>query len=192
MLLCAFLGCQTAPGTEQTTGEPVEDRSPEGLFDSHCTSCHADGAPTEQTPEIRNPVRPWASYVIRNGHDSAVFEASMPAFGDDLLSDAEVDSLIDLLRAAPRPANGAGLYDRMCFNCHGENGAGGRINESISGDDIGEIEEAVRDGHRSNNPADAEYMPAFGDDDLTDDELGLIADFLGAGAGEEEEESDDD
>lgn len=168
-----------------TSGEP---------YSVQCAACHGDnGEGLADAPQIQNPIDAYARFVVRNGHDVMGFDQEMPAFSVDVVSDADLDGIIVFLQSAPKPTTGAGLYDRMCLNCHGGVGdGGGRVDEDVFGEDASDVEEVVREGHHASRVSDREYMPAFSETDLTDAEVALLATFLGGGAEEEEDDEEED
>lgn len=189
-LLSAVLlgGCLAGPPGP----DPIDPKNPEDpeevqeqgelLFVQHCSECHGEaGEGSERAFQIQNPVVNYATFVIRNGRDSFTFEDDMPAFPPEELSDDEMNSIIFFLRQAPKPTDGAGLFARFCANCHGENAIDGIIQEDIveeAKEKPEDVFETVREGEGESAAQRFEYMPPFSEEDLTDEEVNLIIDFL--------------
>ncbi|NVB79363.1 MAG: c-type cytochrome [Kofleriaceae bacterium] len=161
-------------------GSGGEEVSGEELFRENCAMCHgADGGGSMDGPQILSPVKPFATYTVRTGRDKQMgFRDAMPAFGDDVLSDAELSRVLDFLAAAPKPSTGEGLYVRFCGNCHGANAQGGRVGQDVT-HELDEVSEKVREGHGGTNyGARTKYMPSWTSAELTDAEVDLIAAYL--------------
>lgn len=171
----------TACGTEYTgteTGSPdATTQASADLYADNCGRCHgAGGDGSSDAPQIRNPVRAYATYVVTNGRaDQMGFGAAMPAID---VSGADLTAIFDYLDRAPRPTDGKGLYLRFCGNCHGADAKGGRVGESIAGggDDVSE---KVRGGHGGTSYGSrTKYMPAWSTADLSNAEVTLISGYL--------------
>jgi mono/diheme cytochrome c family protein len=168
----------TACGTDSVAPDPTQ---PPAIYLAMCASCHGDtGAGTELGPQIQEPVRGYATYVIRNGRGRELgFVDPMAAFDTAALSDDDLSSILTFLNAQPRPTDGAGLYTRFCGNCHGANAQGGRVGKDITreGD---ELVEAVREGHHAGDYGDrTEYMPAWSTGELSSREVAAIEAYIG-------------
>jgi mono/diheme cytochrome c family protein len=103
----------------------------------------------------------------------------MPPFVATDLPDDELALILDFLEAQPKPTDGEGLYQRFCLNCHGAAGNDGRVFENIGGAPSFEVNDMARGGHHSTSVSDSEFMPAFSTTLITDDELALIAAYVG-------------
>jgi mono/diheme cytochrome c family protein len=180
------VGCGGAPASEgEGEGDEGEGEGEGEITGAHeyevqCQICHGEnGAATDIAPVIANTHADYATYVVRNGHDVmdfAGFGQSMPPFTTTDLSDDDLALILEFLTTQPLPSDGAGLYARLCINCHGSNGHNGRIFENIAGSD--EVSARVRAGHQANNVASGEYMPAFTTAQLSDAQLALLADYV--------------
>lgn len=165
-----------APGSGGASGE-----NGEALFASLCAPCH--GAAAEGTAlgnELRHPVRPYAEWVVRNGRPGEEFDDSaMVAVGPDVLSDAELQKIFDYLDSFRQPADGEGLFLDYCRNCHGSDARGGVVHKDISDKDFNDALEKVRQGSGGQNyGARTRYMPAFGADVLSDEEVRAITEHI--------------
>ena len=155
---------------------PVIDGAAE--FRNACAMCHGDdGAGTTKAPQILDPVKAYASYVVRHGRGAEMgFADGMAAFDPTMLPDAKLTAIIDWLAAAPKPADGGGLYTRFCANCHGANSRGGRTGKSIRNETSFSI---VRTGHGGTSfGSRTSYMPAFDRAAITDAELVAIRSYI--------------
>lgn len=159
------------------TGAPLTG---EGLFLQLCAACHgADAMGTDLAYELRHPHREHATWVVRNGRPGDEFENSVMApFSPEALSDAELELIFDFLDAFPQPDTPEGLYLDYCRNCHGPDARGGVVGVDIVDQELGDIEEKVRDGEGDNPGARTSYMPARGSDVLSDAEVEAIAGFI--------------
>jgi mono/diheme cytochrome c family protein len=189
LLGLAVAGC----GTDER-GELPDYRAEQGreLFADNCARCHgATGDGAVDGPQLRNPVRGYATYVIRTGRiDEMGFGQDMPSFDEDVLPDLEPIFL--WLERPPHPTDGATLYTRYCANCHGADALGGRVGEDIAGeaDDVGE---KVREGHGGTHYADrTEYMPRWTSSELSNADVAAIESYLGGMSTGGDHDGDDD
>ena len=151
------------------------------LYEDMCAVCHGEDAlGTAAGYELRHPVREHSTWVLRNGRPGLEFENSaMVAFDTDVVPDELLEEVWDYLDAFPQPETGEGLYHDYCGNCHGPEADGGSVDQDVTHADRDEIWETVRDGkHTSELGERHEYMPAFDETVLTDDEIDLIVDFV--------------
>jgi hypothetical protein len=73
------------------------------------------------------------------------------------------------------------LYKDFCGNCHGPTTpSGGSVPISIQNKTRAEVTMKVRMGEGTDQSMRNLYMPAHSTGELTDAELGLIMDFIGA------------
>lgn len=64
------------------------------LFHKHCNSCHPDGTAGLGAPIVTTPIPGFAiRFQIRNGL------GKMPAFSEKVISDGEVDKIIEYIQA---------------------------------------------------------------------------------------------
>lgn len=174
--LCSLLA---ACGIDRAPAEPIE-APPGEAFLANCASCHGEGGEgTGAAPQIQNPVRGYATYVIRNGRGREMgYVDAMTAFDRAILDDAALTEILDMLASAPKPTTGDGLYTRFCGNCHGASAQGGRVGKDITREHD-ELAEAVREGHHTGAYGDrTEYMPAWSRTEISDAELALIGGYL--------------
>lgn len=151
-------------------------------------------------PEIRHPHPDVAAYLVRNGDDNTTMNAAgalvghpgtMPAFTTAMVTDEVLGEILAWLDQYPQPTTGDALFADYCAFCHGT--TGGTDVDYVSAyhnlpfltsgatDTLPEFIAYVRAGHvvddmgASVPPSERrEYMPPFGPDMLTDEELTLI------------------
>ncbi len=148
------------------------------LFAAMCAPCHGEtGAGSELGPEIQHPVREFAEWVVRNGYSGA-FDAPMPNYAPEVLSDDDLSSIIDYLRELPVPTTEQGLYLDYCANCHGSDARGGPSGKEIAGKS--ELAEVVRQGKGGSNfGARHLYMPSWGASELDASTVTALERFVG-------------
>jgi len=199
LAIALFGACGNDTGMGDDVETPPEETDGAKLFAENCANCH--GPSGEGTladgPQIQNPVRAFATYVIRNGRGKEMgFAQEMEPLAAADLSDAQLKSILDFLSAAPHPTTGQSLYLRFCGNCHGADAHGGRVEEGVASGESDEIDEKVREGHGGTNYASrTKYMPAWSSAELTKIEVDLIKAYLGAlppGPGDDDDDDDDD
>ncbi len=176
------------------TDEPPPPLDWRTTFTTVCASCHgAEAEGTAAAPQIRRPVAGFAEWVIRNGREPTGFPAAMPSFSAEVLPESALDGLIEWLRSFPKPADGEGLYEMYCRNCHGAGGDGGRVGVRIT-DELDDVHEQVREGEGGDRYGDqGEYMPAWSRDELTDADLDRIVEYLGdQPGGDDDDRADED
>ncbi len=146
------------------------------VYELRCASCHGDeGQGTERAFQLRYRADEYSKYVVRHGRTSSLFESDMPAYDD--ISEEQLDEMFDWLGSFPNPDSGDALYARYCANCHGDDGQGGPTGKDIASD--GDSTEKIRGGENLNNPGDRrEYMPRWNNEALTDQEVGIIEDYV--------------
>ncbi len=173
-----------APSPDKAT-PPTEDPSARGakVYAAQCASCHGPAAEgTALAFGIRTPPAGLARWVIRNGRKGGGFAAAMPAYGADVLPDADLDALLGWLQSFDKPKTGEGLFRQLCSNCHGTDGSGGVVGENVAREAQHEPDEVlrrVRKGHGGQNYAKRKaYMPAFSKQQLSDAEVGSIVSWL--------------
>jgi mono/diheme cytochrome c family protein len=157
---------------------------------STCSTCHgANAEGTVIAPEIRHTPATYAKWVVRNGQKFMGMATSMVAFPATsadptkmpAISDADLDAVVNWLATMPKPTTGPSLYKDFCGNCHGPmNPTGGNIPISIQGELITEVNQKVRMGEGSDPSMRNLYMPPHTATELTDAELGLIEQYIGA------------
>ncbi|MCW8843270.1 MAG: cytochrome-c oxidase, cbb3-type subunit III [Rhodobacteraceae bacterium] len=116
------------------------------VFKTWCAQCHGSGAAgAEGYPNLLDNDWLWGgdieaihttiSHGIRNEDDDDARFSEMPAFGDDYLSEEEIDSVVNYVMTlsgqAPNDASlvsaGAEIFDAECSACHAEDGTGDRM-----------------------------------------------------------------
>lgn len=158
------------------------DRDGEEVYMLLCASCHgADAQGTMLAYELRHPVRPYATWVVRNGRTGNELAPSvMAAYPSSVVSDVELERVFDFLDAFPRAEGGEALYLDHCRNCHGIDAAGGEVEKDIRPNPFHDALEKVRQGEGgSGYGARLLFMPALDAAALSDDELQQIVDFIG-------------
>lgn len=167
----------------------VGDSGPSGfegtgaeVFASVCATCHGPtGEGTARAYELRHPVREYSTFVVRNGRPGLEFPMSqMSAYDTSLLSDLQLEEILDFLSDMPQPTTGEGLYLDYCANCHGADALGGVVGQDLDEKTFTDILTQVREGDGDNNYALRDmYMPSWTNAELSDAEVQLISDYLG-------------
>lgn len=150
-----------------------------------CGTCHGMNAQGTDglAPEIRHTPAAFFKGVVRAGrkdHTGAI--TGMAAFPATSISDADLDAVSAWVLALPKPTTGEALYHSMCGNCHGPKMAtGGGSPIKIQGATVANVDKFVRMGGTGTDVNDRKtYMPAYDTTLLTDAELTLIKQFIGA------------
>ncbi len=170
------------PDADANTTGGTDDDMPTStgaeLFATLCAPCHGEaGAGSELGPEVQHPVREFAAWVVRNGYSGA-FDAPMPNYAPEVLSDDDLSSIIDYLRELPAPTTEEGLYLDYCANCHGSDARGGPSGKEIAGKS--ELAEVVRQGKGGSNfGARHLYMPSWGASELDASTVTALERFVG-------------
>ncbi len=145
------------------------------VFATTCAGCHgAAGEGHNRGPQIQSPVVGYATYKTRHGVGRTGYPDPMPSYGTHEVSDAHLTEMLTWLRRFPKPADGRGLYDRFCNNCHGERGPG---------EDLGEWMEVIREGEAGSNYGSGGYMPRWSRNEITDAEIRLMYEAVQGGGG---------
>ncbi|HYJ07459.1 MAG TPA: c-type cytochrome [Polyangiaceae bacterium] len=147
-------------------------------YTKNCINCHANAGQgvTGLAPEIRHAPLTYFNYVTRAGRDGSL----MVPFPVSTVSDADMSAIHTWLAGLPKPTTGDQLYLDYCGNCHGPDALGSVIPLGVRGGKKADTTQLVRMGHGTDPSIRGQYMPAQGTEQLSDAELGLIADFLGA------------
>jgi mono/diheme cytochrome c family protein len=166
-------GADAAPGTA----------APAAYTGTGCNVCHgANGEGfTGLAPEIRHIGTTYGTYIIRNGRTVNGAPTGMTAYNDTLVSATDLPAILTWLQSLPKPTSGPSLYKDFCGNCHGPSTpTGGLAPVNIQGVSMAELQMKVRMGVGTDPSMRNTYMPAFSVTELTDAELGSIAQFIGA------------
>ncbi|MDF3066737.1 MAG: cytochrome c4 [Polyangiaceae bacterium] len=150
-----------------------------------CVTCHgSNGQGVDPIfPEIRHTPPDFFKAVVRAGRkDHKGDPTGMLAFDATKISDADLEAVSAWLVGLPKPTTGEGLYRSMCGNCHGPKMAtGGGSPIKIQGASIANVDKFVRMGGSGTDVNDRlKYMPKYDTTLLTDAELTLIKQFIGA------------
>jgi mono/diheme cytochrome c family protein len=174
----------TSTDPADTSGGDTTDTGAEAtgeqLYMQLCASCHGpEGEGSVLAYEVRHPRREYARWVVRNGRTGAELAPSVMApFGEDLLSDAELDRIFDYLDAFPAETTGEGLYLDHCRACHGVDAAGGESQKDIRFE-LNEALEKVRQGEGGTDyGARTGYMPSWSTAELSDDDVAAIVTYV--------------
>lgn len=180
-----------ADATGQTTAEAnineqVSENDGETQYNNYCASCHGDPWVSPAVdPELLGAHRVTGSracstdasifgtYVFPNGVPEMQF---LQALANDGTLDSE--KLADYLNS--REVTGEQYYVTVCAGCHGDDGSGGRVGESVIGDDAGDIREAIA------NESTMQFLACLPDSDVE-----AMAGFLGEGIGEPQDSDGD-
>lgn len=167
----------TSGGDTTDTGA---EATGEQLYMQLCASCHGpSGEGSTLGYELRHPRREYSRWVVRNGRTGAELAPTVMApFGEDLLSDAELDRIFDYLDAFPAETTGEGLYLDHCRACHGVDAAGGESQKDIRFE-LHEALEKVRQGEGGTDyGARTGYMPSWSTAELSDDDVAAIVTYV--------------
>jgi mono/diheme cytochrome c family protein len=165
--------------------EETEDAAPqvqlsgEELFIAQCSACHgADALGTEIAPEVQHPTVDFTTWVVRNGFSGA-YDSPMPAYDEAVLSDSDLNLIIEYLRGLPEADTSEGLYLDYCANCHGADARGGPAHKHIAGKD--EFDEILRKGKGGDQFSSRTlYMPKWTNDELSSDVIDSLQDYVGS------------
>jgi|GEM_PF-2379158 len=168
-------------GSSGDDGEPLPTPTGPELYASLCAGCHGpEGEGTALGYELRHPDRALSTWVVRNGREGVEFaDAAMAAYGEDVVSDQQLEEMYDWLDGFEQPETGEALYADYCASCHGADpDAGGVIDKDIADKDFDDMLEKVREGvGRVDDPRDR-YMSAFDETRLSDEALQAIVDWM--------------
>lgn len=170
------------------------------VFATTCAGCHgAAGEGHDRGPQLRFPVVGYATHVTRSGRDGRGFADPMPGYDHEEVDDEQLGQMWGWLHSGGKPTDGAGLWKTYCGNCHGPDGRGGPVDESVRGEDLGDWIEVTREGEGGRRYGSrGDYMPAWSSREISDDEIRLMYDYIrgggadeGGGGGEEEDDDSD-
>jgi mono/diheme cytochrome c family protein len=172
-----------------TDAMPGPMAAPPGWASAGCNVCHGTVGQGVQSlaPEVRHVPAGYAQQVVRQGRKFNGMQTGMVAFpmtsADPLvaaITDADLSAVISWLDAQPKPTTGQGLFLDFCGNCHGKDGNGGIQPVKVTGETIMAVNTKVRGGYGTDISMRNAYMPAEDTTALTDAELALIEQFIGA------------
>lgn len=169
-----------------TTQASIRDSSSgEALYLAHCADCHGDpwgGAAVDtQLPGLKRVAGARDCTIEGAIFGTHVFPDGVPdmvAYGNQGLSPGEVAAIAGYLNS--RDATGEQRYTAACGGCHGNDARGGRVSESVRGEDAGDIREAIRD------EGTMKYLSCVPSSDV--DEIGL---YLAGSNGSSKPDTDD-
>lgn len=176
-------GSDTDPAADagSTTDEPAT-QSGEELYAGLCASCHgAQGEGTQLGYELAHPSRQYAIWVVRNGRQDGEFPTSvMAAYPPEVVSDEQLEEILDWLDGLEQPQVGETLYLDYCGNCHGADpNDGGIVGKKVGGKSFSDTVDKVRKGKGGDAYGDREaYMPGFDEARLDDVEIQAITDWF--------------
>ena len=183
-------GASDSAASTTTIADQVPTTDGETQYGSYCASCH--GVPWTE-PAI-DPGLAGAHRVA--GARSCSIDGSIfgtyvfpdGAPGMQFLQEAANNGAVDTIAIAEylnsEPVTDEQYYVAACAGCHGDDGNGGRTGESVTGDDAGDIREAI------NDESAMHYLACLPDADLE-----AMARFLGgtgAGVDTDDDGIDDD
>ncbi|MEX5727724.1 cytochrome c oxidase cbb3-type subunit 3 [Rhodovulum iodosum] len=158
----------------------------DAVFKTYCAQCHGSGAAGVQAsgyPSLIDPDWLWGgtleeiyytvTHGIRNEDDPDARWSQMPAFGDDYLTDEEIDSVVQYVRQisgqehdAALASAGETVFLDNCAACHMEDGTGDRYQGApnltdaiwLYGGDVETLTETVRYARFGIMPSHAERL----------------------------------
>jgi mono/diheme cytochrome c family protein len=145
-----------------------------------CMFCHGfDGEGTDEGPEIQHPVEDYSTWVIRTGREHPDYDDAMLAYTEEELPDEALAAIFTFLQSIPMPTTGEGLYHDHCENCHGADARGGVTTRDITPEGAMGFLNHVRQGaHPGEFDNRTEYMHAYTPQELTDEQVTLIFDYV--------------
>jgi mono/diheme cytochrome c family protein len=162
-----------------TTPEPTEKTGAE-YFYSYCRGCHeAQANGTHQAPQLHFIKEDYARWIIRNGRYN--LNVRMPQFGEESLTETQLDEIIVWLSSFERPTTGAGLYRVFCEHCHGADATGGEVRKDITNDITTPslVLDMIRRGSGGTDYLKrSDYMPARSEEELSGAEAQLIIEYI--------------
>ena len=163
--------------------------APAAWASAGCNVCHGTVGQGVMSlaPEIRHVPAAYAQQVVRKGRFFNGVQTGMVAFpmtsADPTvlpITDADLTAVISWLDGQPKPTTGQGLFLDFCGNCHGKDGTGGIQPVKVTGETIVAVNQKVRVGEGMDITMRNAFMPPEDATALTDAELALIEQFIGA------------
>ena len=136
----------TAATSTATITDPVDQSDGSVLYDTNCLGCHGDplgGPPLDDAlPGIRRVAGARECNINGSIFGTSVFPNGVPEMQFlQGLTDAEIVAIADHLNSGE--VSGERRYVTTCAGCHGNHGAGGRVDEDVHGDSADETREAI-------------------------------------------------
>ena len=161
-------------GGEENAGPATAEE----LYIQHCSACHgADATGGDLGPNVRYVDSGLSHFLVREGRESMTYPAPMVPIPEESLSDEGVDLIVEYLWSFPKPTTGEELFQQICAKCHGADGAGGPTGRPVIGE-AHAAEQIVRNGHNGAYDDRREFMPAYDQQQITDQELQLIIAYI--------------
>ncbi|MDJ0698446.1 MAG: PKD domain-containing protein [Woeseiaceae bacterium] len=166
--------------TTATIEDPAEPDDGEALYIAACASCHGDPWNGPAVDEMLSGLRRVAGARSCNIYGSIFGTSVFPNGVPEMqflqgLTESEIAALADYLNS--EETTGEQRYVTTCAGCHGNTGAGGRVDEDVHGDSAEETFEAIEEDEEMHYLACmpesdifsiAEYLMGM-DDDYDDD-----------------------
>ncbi len=134
--------------TTATIEDPAEPETGEALYLEYCAGCHGDPwygpAVDESLSGLRRVAGSRSCNIYGSIFGTSVFPNGVPEmqFLQGLTED-EIVALAEFLNS--EETTGEQRYVATCAGCHGDTGAGGRVDEDVHGDSAHEIFEAIEE-----------------------------------------------
>ena len=181
-------GATDSAESSATISEPAPVTDGETQYLNFCAGCH--GEPWDEPavdvslPGAHRVAGARACSIDASIFGTYVFPDGAP--GMQFLQPLANDGTIDTAKIAEylnsQPVSGEQYYVTACAGCHGDDGSGGRTREDVTGEDAGEIIEAIHD------ESTMRFLGCLPDSDIE-----AMADFLrGAGHDDDDDEEDDE
>ena len=158
----------------------------ENLYAANCADCHGDPwsgpAVDPSLPGLKRVTGARSCTITGAIFGTSVFPGGVPdmvAFGNQQLTTTQIDAIAGYLNSST--ATGEQRYVAACAGCHGNDGRGGRVGESVRGESANDINEAIRE----------ERTMRFLDC-LPSSDIRSMATFLGSGDSGDGDSGDDD
>jgi mono/diheme cytochrome c family protein len=133
-------GGMSAQGGGGSGGMMTAMTPAETAYQINCYACHGPQGKGSMNmiplgPEIQHPVRDFATYMVRTGsmtrNPTPSYPAPMAPIAPAMLSDSDLNLILDYLDSFAKPTTGQGLYEDYCANCHGKDAHGGPTTRNL-------------------------------------------------------------